>query len=210
MLLGARQFFERRGAPTPPLPYDAEVEYLESTGTQCIDTGYAPGTDVVAVSARYEFTGGVAYAATVWGAQLATDRNWMANQYSDRWWFGTQQGQFAGSQGNYLHDVSWNINNGAVSGSVNGTMYSGTYSGSVVSGHSVYLFGCNAGGVAQRVSSLKLYSYSLSDNGKLVRDLIPVRFTNEQNQSEGAMYDRVSRKLFRNAGTGAFLYGPDK
>ena len=39
MLLGARQFFERRGAPTPPVPYDAEVEYLESTGTQCIDTG---------------------------------------------------------------------------------------------------------------------------------------------------------------------------
>lgn len=25
----ARQFFERRGAPTPPLPYDAEVEYVE-------------------------------------------------------------------------------------------------------------------------------------------------------------------------------------
>ena len=29
MLLGARQFFERRGAPTPPLPYDYEVEYIE-------------------------------------------------------------------------------------------------------------------------------------------------------------------------------------
>ena len=28
MLLGARQFFERRGAP-PPLPYDYEVEYIE-------------------------------------------------------------------------------------------------------------------------------------------------------------------------------------
>ena len=29
MILGARQFFERRGAPTPPLPYDYEVEYIE-------------------------------------------------------------------------------------------------------------------------------------------------------------------------------------
>ena len=29
MLLGARQFFEKRGAPTPPLPYDYEVEYIE-------------------------------------------------------------------------------------------------------------------------------------------------------------------------------------
>lgn len=29
MLLGARQFFEKRGTPTPPLPYDYEVEYIE-------------------------------------------------------------------------------------------------------------------------------------------------------------------------------------
>ena len=28
-----------------PLPYDAEVEYLESTGTQYIDTGYILATD---------------------------------------------------------------------------------------------------------------------------------------------------------------------
>ena len=49
------------------------------------------------------------------------------------------------------------------------------------------------------------------DNVVLVRDFIPVRFTNELGQSEGAMYDRVSGELepFRNKGTGAFLWGPD-
>lgn len=36
-----------------------------------------------------------------------------------------------------------------------------------------------------------------------------VRFTNENGVSEGAMYDRVTRKLFGNAGTGAFVLGPD-
>jgi hypothetical protein len=41
-------------------------------------------------------------------------------------------------------------------------------------------------------------------------DLISVRFTNEQGVSEGAMYDRVSGAMFRNAGTGAFTIGPDK
>ena len=193
-----------------PLPYDAEVEYLESTGTQWIDTGYAPATDVVTVSAKYEFTANY-NGATVWGANLPTDRNWMANQYSNSWWFGVTSGQFSSSQGAFLHDVSWNINNGTVSGHVNSTSYSGTYSGSVVSGYSVYLFGCNSGGSAQRVgySQLKLYSFTLSDNGVLVRDMIPVRFTNEQNQSEGAMYDRVSGALFRNAGTGSFVIGPE-
>ena len=30
------------------VPYDTEIEYLESTGTQWIDTGYVPnGTDIV-------------------------------------------------------------------------------------------------------------------------------------------------------------------
>lgn len=47
-------------------------------------------------------------------------------------------------------------------------------------------------------------------NAILVRDMIPVRFTNEHGQSEGAMYDRVSGQLFRNVGTGTFTIGPDK
>ena len=47
------------------------------------------------------------------------------------------------------------------------------------------------------------------DNGVLIRDFIPVRFTNSNGQSEGAMYDKVSRQLFRNAGTGQFVIGPD-
>ena len=44
----------------------------------------------------------------------------------------------------------------------------------------------------------------------IARDFIAVRFTNEGGVSEGAMFDRVSGQLFRNAGTGAFIIGPDK
>ena len=39
----ARQFFERRGAPTPPLPYDYAVEYIETDGLGAyINTGVMP------------------------------------------------------------------------------------------------------------------------------------------------------------------------
>ena len=53
-------------------------------------------------------------------------------------------------------------------------------------------------------------------------DMLPVRFTNELGQSEGAMYNRLgvggmnpdgparTDGLYRNRGTGAFLYGSDK
>ena len=45
---------ERRMIVAPePLPYDAEVEYLESTGTQYIDTGYTP---IIGDSIHIEFT----------------------------------------------------------------------------------------------------------------------------------------------------------
>ena len=56
MLLGARQFFERRGSPTPPLPYDAEVEYLESTGTQYIDTGVIIDDDRYLIDCEFAAT----------------------------------------------------------------------------------------------------------------------------------------------------------
>ena len=39
--------------------------------------------------------------------------------------------------------------------------------------------------------------------------MIPVRFTNEYGIAEGAMYDTVSGKLFRNIGTGEFSFGGD-
>ena len=39
MLLAARQSILTGGGSPTPLPYDAEIEYLESTGTQYIDTG---------------------------------------------------------------------------------------------------------------------------------------------------------------------------
>lgn len=60
-------------------------------------------------------------------------------------------------------------------------------------------------------------------DGVLVCDLQPVRFTNENGVTEGAMFDRANPTvgmnpdgsarddgLYRNRGTGAFVIGPDK
>ena len=59
----------------------------------------------------------------------------------------------------------------------------------------------------QRTSVKKARIVSM---GSVLFDAIPVRFTNENGVSEGAMYDRVSGNLFRNAGTSSFIIGPDK
>jgi len=67
-------------------------------------------------------------------------------------------------------------------------------------------------GVALNYSAAKqlLMEASFEVNGVTAWDAYSVRFTNEMGQAEGAMYDRVSGQLFRNAGKGAFTVGPDK
>ena len=67
MLLGARGVVLAGGdEPTPPTPvgpYDAEVEYLETTGTQWVDTGVNPGG-----ATEYEIEGEWADFGTLSGA----------------------------------------------------------------------------------------------------------------------------------------------
>jgi hypothetical protein len=52
---------------------------------------------------------------------------------------------------------------------------------------------------------IELYYCKLFKDDILVRDFIPVRVGNV-----GYMYDKVSKQLFGNQGTGAFILGPDK
>ena len=54
-----------------------------------------------------------------------------------------------------------------------------------------------------------VYVVFSADNA-ILGSFIPVRFTNERGETEGAMYDKVSGQLYRNAGTGSFVIGPDK
>lgn len=56
----------------------------------------------------------------------------------------------------------------------------------------------------------QIAEYKHTKNGVVVCNLIAVRFTNENGVSEGAMYDKVTKQLFRNQGTGSFIIGPDK
>ena len=55
-----------------------------------------------------------------------------------------------------------------------------------------------------------IHYFRIEDGSNVLIDLIPVRFTNENGESEGAMYDKVSEQLFKNKCTGKFILGPDK
>lgn len=191
------------------LPYDAEIEYLESSGTQWIDTG------IIGIQPTDEFSTEVAMLSTssaVTYGWATPDRWYNLNLYQSYW----RQTELAwGAGGTYIHSAPPNIGDfhlyhtSVLSnwlhffvdnidvGSTGVRTENNTMHG--------YLFGRNANGSIGGLSSLKIKKFTYKRNGEYIIDLIPVRVGNV-----GYMYDKVSGQLFGNAGTGEFILGPDK
>ena len=49
----------------------------------------------------------------------------------------------------------------------------------------------------------------MSEGSSLVRSFLPVRVGTDATSWEGAMMDVLTRRIYRNQGTGAFTYGND-
>ena len=207
----ARQFFEKRGAPPTPLPYDAEVECLQSTGTQWIDTGVECTSDC-----GFSIIGEMLEATTddsfpvMAGAQLSDWSNWLT----------IYEGYGSVSIGDINIVITRSVNkkinaylnymaDGKITVETPGPYTTRLYNASSINAN-IYLFAAGSIEGVECRSKSRVYSMSVSKGQEVIRDFKPVRFTNELGQTEGAMYDRVSGALFRNAGTGAFVIGPDK
>lgn len=196
----------RRGAP---LQYDAEVEYLESTGTQYIDINVE-----CSINSAFE----IVCAPTVKTEQFLGLIGSTANNRFHISLFspGYTRGCISAIQGTIIssdtdfHRITLDARNN--SASVDETKISINYDQYYFpSGLGFWIFGrYSPNSSYQRKGLFKVKSFMFYDEGISIRDFIPVRFTNENGVSEGAMYDRVSGQLFRNAGTGAFIIGPDK
>ena len=185
------------------LPYDAEVEYLESTGTQWIDTGV-----IALADDSYDLDFWMAslnnsqtlFGAANDGARLATV--WVTLGGAIR--FGG--GGTIAFDGSIWKVGDWNSLHSSYSTTIlNGVSEVNSFPHpfkDTVSTQNILLFKAN--GMPQSTIKIRISNLRWYRNGVLVRDLISVRLG-----TEGAMYDRVSGQLFRNQGTGAFLWGSD-
>ena len=194
--------------PNVGLPYDAEVEYLQSDGYQYIDTG------VFINSSNFE----IGYTAEGFGAfgwvhQMDGNGTWITleNQSGNgtcRWWYGSfGMSQVAGYQSGF-YTIKYNFGSGiTINGST--SSFSGSFGNDNISGVSLKFFSrydFRAQSVEQdQVLACKFSSFYVKVDGVLVGDFIPVRVG-----QTGYMYDKVSGQLFGNNGTGSFTLGPDK
>ena len=190
-------------------PYDAEAEYIESTGTQYIDTGIEPTTDMVT---KAEFT--ILETNGSYGVVCSYPYN-DGNDYrifenrSDSWKkiFHDRHGGRIYTNMYDSHHYVLEAGNLYMKDLTTGkTMVSGSAaSGSWGSSYTTRIF-FNAASEKARVYWCQFYK-----NGQLVGDFIPVRVGNEY-----CLYDRANPTggdngdgLYHNKGTGAFL-GKDK
>ena len=202
MMLGARTAAWAGKA----LPYDAEVEWIRGDGSAYVDTGFDYSQETDEVSIEFNVAGSSAW-----------NRNIILGAYesgSTNFWISISTGGmlqiiFANSQRSYSITGDAVVTLVGKTVSANGEQW--TFTGDYIASLPLFMFGRNNNGaVDNRNSTVKIYSFVARRNGVVILDLIPVKFTNSLGVSEGAMYDRVSDKLFRNQGTGAFVIGPDK
>ena len=193
-----------------PLPYDAEVEYLESTGTQYIDTGITPGDNAVEWEFSFEYTKPSSGAEGIFGSrQTATayrpdGYNVFALSSGLRLDCTSRSGIYSNPTNPVLLEF------GSSNTTVNGRNYhNGT---KAACDYSLCIFAINTAGNITASGSRgkgKIYYCKIWKSGVLVRDYIPVRVGSGAG-AVGYLYDRVSGTLYGNAGTGSFTAGPDK
>ena len=194
MMLAARGAIRASGAG---LPYDAEVEYLESSGTQYINTGVKVYDNTnVEITVKVNTQNEVAFI----GSATSTDRFVIrSNSGSLSYGFGNWWTNTAATLYNQWCTLRTDVSVPTVY--CDGTSYPTTNTPIAKSGTDSILifdsFRANRGDVA--VASVKIWRGST-----LVFDAIPVR-----KKTVGYLYDRVSGKLFGNEGTGDFVVGPD-
>ena len=190
-----------------------EVEYIESTGTQWIDTGVIPTKDI---GARMSFL----ITNTISGDACMLMSG--GDNVSYRWGFSCRlagaQLQVSGlmkanlSWENYSmtvntpHIVDYNYNNYA-NCYLDGTLIRSNIPGGDVSrNNTIYIFASNDGtGTIWRPSTFKLYSLKMTDNGNIIRDFVPVL---DENNKPG-LYDKITGTMFYNQASSGndFSYG---
>lgn len=193
---------ERAVTPSSRLPDGyTEVQYIQSTGTQYIDTGFTPDQDtriiydcerLSTVSAEHFFgvrTGNAAKEAFCFYI------------YNSGWRFAYNNYVAAGdgpSTGRYLFDANKNVM------TINGSLTLKSTYAKFKSSATATLFSMRSFNSGISYGSHKLFNCQIYNNGTLTRNFIPCK------SPAGAvgLYDLVDGKFYGNTGTGSFTAGP--
>ena len=179
-----------------------QLEYIESTGTQYINTGFIPNQNTRAVldiesdediPECHVFGSRAGMSSDEFCVLIDAQLKWRTD-------YGTSQVTTSSAPRSGRILIDKNKATTAI-GTVTLQNTAQTFS----AGFPMYLFAINTAGSTSTFASVKLHSSQIYDNGTLVRDFIPARRAND---SAVGLYDSVSGQFYENAGSGSFSAGP--
>lgn len=180
------------------------VEYLESSGTQYVDTGFKHNQNTrVVMDAQvttqpsthaWLFEGRIKNTSAAKGIFLLNGSEWCADYSSSSY----DRVSITSVGVTDRLNIDYNKNTLTVN-SFTKTWTQVTFQSTCT----LTLLGANTNGTVSGFISAKLYSCQIYDNGNLVRDFIPVLDSN----NVACLYDKVSETFFYNKGTGTFTTG---
>lgn len=177
-----------------------QVEYIESSGAQYIDTGFKPSNnsrvvmDIQASGFNNRWLFGSRTSST--SASFAVGLMSTSTVHSE---YGSANTTATVSKATERTTVDKN-KNVCLFGSVAVTNTAATFSGT----YPIYLLSLNNGGTAASKGFVgKLYSCQIYNNGTLVRDYVPCK----NSAGTAGLYDLANGSFYTNAGSGTFAVG---
>ena len=168
-----------------------ELEYIESSGTQYINTNIKL-TSAIDFDISFAFDGNDSNDRKILGSTTNGNQSTISNSIKIKW----------GERDVYTQ--SFDLNKHIVKKETNNIIFDGTNvgtCGSSFSNQNTYIFATYLNGNVSDYVKAKLYYLKMWDNGTLVRDFIPV--INKSNLSMG-LWDRVNEEFYGNNGSGVF------
>lgn len=176
-----------------------ELEYIQATGTQYIDTGVLANKGLV-IEISFKCTATSPNYMRLWGINSSSIAEAMMNNVTNTEW------AFDGFSTNYTINATSTFRTLKYSRSTMTTVYLdgstlGTFATQSDTNKNLWLFRGN-----DRYSNYYLAYCKISTNNILIRDFIPAK-----RKSDGAigLYDKVNETFYVNSGTGSFVAGPD-
>lgn len=189
-------FFNRRRKYFPV----TELQYIETTGSQYINTGFKPN-NATAFYVDVEVTNTQSH---VFGARTAYQNNAFALYWASNSDLAVQLANATFNGGIFSTSGRHTVYMTSTSLSVDGTV-TATYSPEEFQcEQDAWLMSCYSSSAAEYAKG-KLYGARMYDNEKLIHDFVPCR----DKEGNIGCYDTVTKRFYGNAGTGAFIAGPE-
>lgn len=189
-----------------------ELQYIESTGEQHIDTEYYPKNDTRVVMDVSDVPNTTT--AYLFGMQTSTSSSGASYPRFQlyRRWFNSSDSIYMTCGGNSATDglddtmLRTTVDMNGNTATAWGVTVTATAPAAFTGQYPLYLFAYNGAGVsAGGQVSMRLYSCQIYDAGNiLVRDYVPAR----TKAGSVGLYDRLNGVFYKNKGTGLFIAGP--